>query len=100
MPLTPSENEEEYFARQELERRRKWAKEREEKMAVAEKEQLRELHYMKCPKCGMDLSHFELSGIELDRCVTCGGTWFDDGEVEQLLDKEAGVMRRVMSIFK
>lgn len=97
--VTPSEKEEEYFARQELERRKEWAKEREAQMAAEEKEKLKELHHMKCPKCGMDLSHFELNGIELDRCVSCGGTWFDKGEIEQLLDKEQGVMKRVMSIF-
>ena len=27
---------------------------------------------------------FELEGIEIDRCETCGGTWLDAGELEQL----------------
>ena len=96
----PSETEEEYFAREELERRTQWARERETKMAAEEKERLKELHHMRCPKCGMELSHFELQGIELDRCVSCHGTWFDAGEVEQLLEKEQGVVKRVMSIFR
>lgn len=29
---------------------------------------------------------FELDGIELDRCVSCQGTWLDAGELEQILD--------------
>lgn len=98
--VKPTENEEEYFARQELERRKQWAKEREKQMAAEEKESLRELHHMRCPKCGMELSNFQMHGIELDRCVSCGGTWFDEGEIEQLLEKEQGVVKRVMSIFK
>ena len=51
----PSKAEDEYFARQELERRKKWAKEQAANMAAAEKENLKKAHWMKCPKCGMDL---------------------------------------------
>lgn len=98
--VKPTESEEEYFARQEIERRKQWAKERETQMASEEKEKLKELHYMRCPKCGMELSHLDLHGIELDRCVSCHGTWFDAGKVEELLEKEQGVMKRVLSIFR
>lgn len=96
----PSDPEEEYFAREELERRKQWAREREAQMAEEEKKQLRELHYMRCPKCGMELTHFDLHGIELDRCVSCHGTWFDAGEVDELLEKEQGLVKRVMSFFR
>jgi len=27
---------------------------------------------------------FELDGVEIDRCLRCGGTWLDDGEIDQL----------------
>ncbi len=27
----------------------------------------------------------ELSEVEIDHCVSCGGTWFDAGELELLL---------------
>lgn len=98
--VTPTENEEEYFARQELERRKKAAAEREATMAAEEKERLRQLHHMKCPKCGMDLEHFDLKGVELDRCVSCGGTWFDKGELEQLMgDEEKGLFGKIKSVF-
>jgi uncharacterized protein len=96
----PSENEDEYFARLELERKKEWEKERTLTMEAAEKERLRELHYMKCPKCGMDLHTFEFRGIKLDRCVSCNGTWFDAGEMEELLGQEQGILGRVMSVFR
>ena len=97
----PSRAEDEYFARQELERRKKWAEEQAAKMASEEKERLRQLHYMKCPKCGMDLTTIEFQGISIDRCPSCNGTWFDAGEVEQLMQPQnSGMFGRVMSIFR
>jgi len=80
---------------------------REEERAAAEKEdarrQLREAHFMKCPKCGHDLHAEELDGIEIDRCSFCEGFFMDAGELEQLfLQKEhkerTGVIRRILGI--
>lgn len=97
----PSRAEDEYFAKQELERRKKWADEQRAKMAAEEKEQLKKLHYMKCPKCGMDLATIEFHTIKIDRCPNCNGTWFDAGEVEQLMSPQnSGLFGRVMSIFR
>ena len=97
----PSKAEDEYFARQEIEKRKKWAKEQSAKMAVEEKEKLKQLHYMKCPKCGMDLATIELHGVQVDRCPNCNGTWFDAGEIEQLTSpKNSGLFGKVMNVFK
>jgi Zn-finger nucleic acid-binding protein len=43
-----------------------------------------------CPECGEPLVAFELGGVEIDRCIACGGTWLDEGEIE-LIAKLAGV---------
>ncbi|HET7705535.1 MAG TPA: zf-TFIIB domain-containing protein [Thermoanaerobaculia bacterium] len=97
----PSRAEDEYFAKQELERRKKWAQEQAGKMAAEEKERLKKQHYMKCPKCGMDLTTIEFQGIHIDKCPNCNGTWFDAGEVEQLLKPaNAGLFGKVMSVFR
>ena len=97
----PTANEDEYFARQELERRKQWAKERAAQMATEEKQRLRDLHYMKCPKDGMDLETIELHGVKIDQCATCNGMWLDAGELEQMTRPErAGVMSRIASVFK
>jgi hypothetical protein len=99
----PSKAEDEYFARQEIERRKRWAQEQAQQMATGEKERLKELHFMKCPKCGMDLATIELHGVKVDQCGNCGGVFFDAGEVDQLLEadrKDHGVFGRVFSIFK
>ena len=48
----PSEKEEEYFARQTIEKRRLEAEAARDAMASEEKTRLKELHHMHCPKCG------------------------------------------------
>jgi uncharacterized protein len=96
----PSKAEDEYFARQELERRKKWAQEQSAKMATDEKERLKQLHYMKCPKCGMDLKEIGLHGVKVDQCANCGGIFLDAGEIEQISKHDNSVVDRVFSIFR
>ena len=96
----PSKNEDEYFARQEIERRKKWAAEQASKMASEEKEKTKQAHWMKCPKCGMDLQEIGLHGVKVDQCAHCGGIFLDAGELEQLSKHDEGVMGRVFSIFR
>ena len=43
-----------------------------------------------CPRCDEPLVAFEFKGVEIDRCVSCGGTWLDTGELEWLAE-QAGV---------
>jgi len=41
---------------------------------------------MKCPKCESEtFLTFAIREIEVDRCRTCGGIWFDEKELVQLL---------------
>ena len=96
----PSKAEDEYFARQEVERRKKWAAEQSAKMANEEKDRLKQAHWMKCPKCGMDLQEIELHGVKIDQCSNCGGVFLDAGELDQLGKQEDGVMNKVFSIFR
>ena len=37
-----------------------------------------------CPKCGGSLEPVVCAGIEVDRCLSCKGIWFDSLEAEQL----------------
>jgi Zn-finger nucleic acid-binding protein len=40
---------------------------------------------MNCPKCKQALKPVSFAGIEVDRCVGCGGLWFDSLEDRDLL---------------
>lgn len=97
----PLRSEDEYFARQEIERRKKWAEEHRAQMAEEEKVRLKEFHFMKCPKCGMDLQEIEFQGVKVDQCANCGGVFFDAGEIDSIVKKdEQGVIGKMMSIFR
>jgi hypothetical protein len=65
-----------------------------EKETAAERQKLRDLHYMKCPKCGHDLKVEPLDGIEIDRCTFCEGFFVDAGELEQLFLARKGAQRQ------
>jgi hypothetical protein len=72
-PEKPSEPEEEYFARLEFEQRRKAAGEERRKLGAEERKRLRNLHYMRCPKCGPELVAIAYRGIELDNAPPARG---------------------------
>jgi len=95
----PSEKEEEYFARQAVERMKKEAAEREAKMAEEEKKKLKALHYMHCPKCGQQLAELDYKGVKIDRCMNCQGVWLDAGELE-LVTQKAGYLGGILKLFK
>jgi ribosomal protein L32 len=69
----------------------------------AEQARLKQLHWMKCPKCGHDLEVETLDGIEIDRCSFCEGFFVDAGELEALFLKKGAeqrqsVLRRMLGI--
>lgn len=43
---------------------------------------------MKCPKCESELETVKFEEIEVERCVSCRGLWFDMLEKEDLLKIE------------
>jgi hypothetical protein len=98
--MKPSENEQEYFARQQAELRRKQAAEREAAMQQEERERERELHLMKCPKCGMQLEEIAFGDVNVDKCFSCGGMWLDAGELESLQKKEPGFLSRLVGSLR
>lgn len=98
--MKPSDNEQEYFARQQAELRRRHAKEREAAMQQEERERQRELHSMKCPKCGMDLEEISFGDVRVDKCFNCEGMWLDAGELEGLQKKEPGFLTRLVGSLR
>ncbi len=97
----PSTVEEEYFAREDALKKQKIALEQQQQLAQAHREELKKLHYMHCPNCGMELHALKFKGFDVDKCFNCGGTWLDAGELEKLSEPEHGaVMNSVLNWFK
>lgn len=100
MPIKPSRPEEEYFAREEVERRRKMAAERQAQIQEEERQRHRTLHFMRCPKCGMDLEEIAFGDVLVDKCFSCEGMWLDKGELEKIQAKEAGFVGKLLNVFR
>lgn len=96
----PSSAEEEYFAKLEYGKKKKAAEERERLMKDEERRHLRDLHHMRCPKCGMELVEVEYRKVKIDRCASCNGMWLDAGEIEQVAEVEAGFLGGFLGLFK
>ncbi len=100
MPKKPSESEEEHIAKMEYERLKKLEVEKHKKLAEEKKKKLKELHYMRCPKCGMELIAIDYKGIEVDKCSECEGIWLDAGELETVSKLEKSGLDKLFSVFK
>ena len=97
----PSESEEEYFAREEAARRQREALELNKQMADSERDERKRLHFMKCPKCGMDLKETAFHGVTADKCYSCGYLGFDDKEIEAILGHDSpNVFKSIANIFR
>jgi hypothetical protein len=100
MSWKPSEKEEEYFARMEFERKKKLEEEKHKKLAEAEKQKLKEFHFMRCPKCGMELIEIDYKGMKIDKCSECEGVWLDAGELEAVSKLEKSGLEKLFSVFR
>jgi hypothetical protein len=94
-----SDHEEEYFFRREMEKRREAALKRSAEVAEDDRRREKEMHWMRCPKCGAELSEVEFRGVKVDKCFTCGGVYLDDGELEQLAGR-AGWLDRMLQLIR
>jgi hypothetical protein len=99
LPIKPSETEEEYFARIEYERLKKSQKESQKKLATDQRAKEKELHYMKCPKCGMNLVEIDYKKIKVDKCSECEGIWLDAGELDMVAQMDKGSLDKLFSVF-
>ena len=97
----PTQTEDEYFARENAERLRKIAAEQKKSLAQGERDKLKQLHQMRCPKCGMELKEIPVRGVQVDRCFACNGTWLDAGELEKLAGGQGSesVVASILRVF-
>lgn len=95
------QKEDEYFARKEFDRRKKLLDEEHQALKKKEKEDLKKLHWMRCPKCGMEMIEIDVAGVHVDKCSSCLGYYLDNGELEQIVEKKnTGFLNRLGKLFK
>ncbi len=100
-PGKPSTSEDEYFVREDAEKKRRIALQAKKEKESAELKRLRDLHFMHCPKCGLQMQEVKLRGVDVDVCFSCNGIFLDQGELEHLEKHEPkGVMSAILNWFK
>lgn len=100
MPVKPSDLEDEYFIRLEKEMQRQREEQKKNQASMEERERLRALHFMKCPKCGENLMEIDFKGMKIDECASCRGMWLDAGEFDTLVKIDKPVLERLFTLFK
>ncbi len=100
-PGKPSNAEDEYFVREDAEKKRRIALQAKRDKEASELKRLKELHWMHCPKCGLEMHEVKLRGVDVDVCFGCNGVFLDQGELEHLEKHESrGVMSAILNWFK
>jgi hypothetical protein len=97
----PSTLEDEYFVREDAEKKRRIALEMKKALASEERQRLKDLHFMSCPRCGMKLQQVRFRQVDVDACFSCGGLFIDRSQVDRIARPEGrGVMWAVLNWFK
>jgi uncharacterized protein len=88
------DREDEYFHRKNKELLEKRRAELDAQRAEQQASELKERHWMRCPKCGHEMAEETMEEIKVDRCSHCLGIYFDAGELELLLEsrEETGLL--------
>ena len=94
----PSHNEDEFFAREDAEKKRKLALAQTKNMAQAEREHLQQLHHMHCPKCGMGMHEVALYGTMVATCFHCDGVFLAGADLAKVVGEE-GYLQRIVHFF-
>ncbi len=100
MQVKPTQQEEEYFARLEFERRKNVLGERETQSAEEERQRILAVARGRCPKCAGQMVPVRYRGVELDKCSRCQGVWLDVGELDQVVAEDTGFLGGVRRIFR
>ena len=93
-------SEDEYFAREDAEKLRKLAHEVKKETQAAEQARLKALHWMRCPKCGMQMNEVKMGGVDVDVCFSCNGLFLDRADLSRIRDAQhRGVVEEFLHWF-
>lgn len=101
----PSDKEQEYFLKLEMERLKKLREQHMEELAEEERRELKEMHWLHCAKCGQKMEVTQLGSVEVEICPDCGGIYLDAGEVDKIVEEKgremfAGALGRLRAVWR
>ncbi|HXW52721.1 MAG TPA: zf-TFIIB domain-containing protein [Myxococcota bacterium] len=92
--------EADYFTRESIASKHITDEEERRKQKKAHDEELKALHYMKCPKCGHDLETKRMSYIDIDQCSSCGVLVLKPEDVDRFVAEEKSILKAFIDFFK
>ena len=102
--VKPSHPEDDYFAKEDAEKKRKLAQKVHRDMAAEEAKRLRDLHHGHCPNCGQQMHEVKLRAVPVDICFACQGIFLQHGEIEafqhQINEGRRGVVSAILNWLK
>jgi len=90
--------EDEYFYRKDRELLAKLKEKAAAQREKLEADNKKQEYWMRCPKCGSGLNEENYGGLVMvDRCsnASCGGVFFDGGELEILMKAKPSLIQRI-----
>jgi Zn-finger nucleic acid-binding protein len=53
-----------------------------------------------CPRCTKALEPLVAEGVTVEGCRSCGGAWFDKGELDEVAHKDPEALQRLDEAFR
>ena len=97
--VKPSQTEDDYFAKEDAEKKRKLALNVHKAMAADEARRLKELYHGHCPGCGQAMHEVKLRGVPVDICFACNGIFLEAHEVQAFQNQINEGRRGVVAAF-
>ena len=92
--------EDQHVWEHELKRRLQILEAEQQATAETQKQRLKELHWMHCPKCGQKLATENYGSVEIDLCPSCRGLWLDANELETIVGNESGLFHSCLKMLR
>lgn len=92
--------EADYFNRENTASKHRLAESKRRQQKKAEDNELKALHYMKCPKCGHDLVTKRLTYMDVDQCSSCGVLVIESADIDRFIAEEKSILKTFIDFFK
>lgn len=98
--IKPSEAEDEYFAKLDVEKKKKIAQKKHSTLQRQEIEDLKKTHRMRCAECGMELQTIVFKGFSIHKCFQCGGAFLSKEAFSRLCGEDTHFLEKILKIFE
>jgi ribosomal protein L37AE/L43A len=92
--------ENDYFMRETLASKHKLEQEHKREQQKTHDQELKALHFMKCPKCGHDLETKRMTYVDVDQCNSCGTLVLAAQDIDRFIAEEKSILKTLIDFFK